>query len=199
MLKEKLSIERKKAVMITADFTAPTTESYAMAWLKLCNNAREYKDVIWRVENDSGNRVYVWCNPKYKETVIEFLTGIVYYHLSKFSTYDVVYANDTLRSIFSAALGDLYEKYKSICNQDATDSIIAPLVEKYGDKSNGGMVTYRKVYKKMGEMSPINWHNLEVRYINKHGKAGARRKKIISSNPEMLRKFKNAVDVMMVG
>ena len=52
---------------------------------------------------------------------------------------------------------------------------------------------------KMGEMSPINWHNLEVRYINKHGKAGARRKKIISSNPEMLRKFKNAVDVMMVG
>ena len=38
MLKEKLSIERKKAVMITADFTAPTTESYAMAWLKLCNN-----------------------------------------------------------------------------------------------------------------------------------------------------------------
>lgn len=80
MLKEKLSIERKKAVMITADFTAPTTESYAMAWLRLCNNAREYKDVIWRVENDSGNRVYVWCNPKYKETVIEFLTGIVYYH-----------------------------------------------------------------------------------------------------------------------
>ena len=51
----------------------------------------------------------------------------------------------------------------------------------------------------MGEMSQINWHNLEVRYINKHGKTGARRKKIISSNPEMLRKFKNAVDVMMVG
>lgn len=80
MLKEKLSIERKKAVMITADFTAPTTESYAMAWLRLCNNAREYKDVIWRIENDSGNKVYVWCDPKYKETVIEFLTGIVYYY-----------------------------------------------------------------------------------------------------------------------
>lgn len=80
MLKEKLSIERRKAVMITADFTAPTTESYAMAWLRLCNNAREYKDIIWRIENDSGNRVYVWCDPKYKETVIEFLTGIVYYY-----------------------------------------------------------------------------------------------------------------------
>lgn len=42
MLKEKLSIERRKAVMITADFTAPTTKAYAMAWLSLCNNARGY-------------------------------------------------------------------------------------------------------------------------------------------------------------
>lgn len=40
MLKEKLSIERKKAVMITADFTAPTTESYAMAWLN-CATTQE--------------------------------------------------------------------------------------------------------------------------------------------------------------
>ena len=48
-------------------------------------------------------------------------------------------------------------------------------------------------------MSPINWRNLETRYANKHGKVRVRRKKIISSNPEMLRKFKNAVDVMMVG
>lgn len=72
MLKEKLSIERKKAVMITADFTAPTTESYAMAWLKLCNNAREYKDVIWRVENDSGNRVFKTNRQKRIFNVAEF-------------------------------------------------------------------------------------------------------------------------------
>ena len=80
MLKERLSIERRDAVMITADFTAPTTEAYAMAWLSLCNNAREHKDIIWRVENDSENRVYAWCDSKHKETVSEFLTGIICYH-----------------------------------------------------------------------------------------------------------------------
>lgn len=79
MLKEKLTIERKKAVMITADFTAPTTECYAMAWLKLCNNARELKDIFWKIENDRDNKVYVFCNPEYKDDVENFLTGIVYY------------------------------------------------------------------------------------------------------------------------
>lgn len=119
--------------------------------------------------------------------------------VSKFSTYDVVYANDTLRSIFSAALGDLYEKYKPVCNQDATDSIVIPLVEKYKDKSNGSMVTYRKVYQKMKEMnSSINWHNLETRYANKHGKGRVTRKKIVCANPELLKKFKNAVDVLLI-
>lgn len=119
--------------------------------------------------------------------------------VGKFSTYDIVYANETLRSIFGAALADLYEKYKPVCNQDATDSIIKPLVEKYEDKSTANMVTYRKVYQKMKEMSPsINWHNLETRYINKHGKGRVTRKKIISANPEMLRKFKNAVNVLLI-
>lgn len=52
MLKEKLSIERKKAVMITADFTAPTTESYGLDVQNiyidvLCaNEAREVR-MIW--------------------------------------------------------------------------------------------------------------------------------------------------------
>lgn len=122
-----------------------------------------------------------------------------YNPVSKFSTYDIVYANDTLRSIFSAALTDLYEKYKPVCNQDATDSIISPLAEKYKDKSNGNMVTYRKVYQKMKEMnSSINWHNLETRYINKYGKGRVTRKKIVCANPELLRKFRNAVDVLLI-
>lgn len=38
-------------------------EGYAMAWLKLCNNAREYNNIIWKIENDRNNNVYVWCNP----------------------------------------------------------------------------------------------------------------------------------------
>ena len=77
MLKEKLVFERKKAAVITADFSAPMIEGYAMAWLKLCNNAREYKNIIWKIENDRANNVYVWCNPDRKDNVIDLLTGIV--------------------------------------------------------------------------------------------------------------------------
>ena len=48
MLNERLVFEKKKAAVITADFSAPEIEGYAMAWLKLCNNAREYKNIIWK-------------------------------------------------------------------------------------------------------------------------------------------------------
>lgn len=80
MLKERLVIERKAATLITADFTAPEITGYAMAWLKLCNNARELKRIIWKIENDAKNKVYVWCDPHYKDEMIDFLTGIVYFH-----------------------------------------------------------------------------------------------------------------------
>lgn len=79
MLKEKLVIERKAATLITVDFTAPEIVGYAMAWLKLCNVARELKR-IWKIENDRSNKVYVWCDPHYKDEMIDFLTGIVYFH-----------------------------------------------------------------------------------------------------------------------
>ena len=80
MLKEKLVIERKAATLITADFTVPEIEGYAMAWLKLCNNARELKRIIWKIENDRSNKVYVWCDPGHKDEVMDFLTCIVYFH-----------------------------------------------------------------------------------------------------------------------
>lgn len=79
MLKEKLVIKRKAATLITVDFTAPEIVGYAMAWLKLCNVARELKR-IWKIENDRSNKVYVWCDPHYKDEMIDFLTGIVYFH-----------------------------------------------------------------------------------------------------------------------
>ena len=49
MLKEKIYFERKKAVLLTVDFSG-TVEEYAMAWLKLTNNAREYGNMIWKIE-----------------------------------------------------------------------------------------------------------------------------------------------------
>nr|DAG04536.1 MAG TPA: hypothetical protein [Siphoviridae sp. ctDXu9] len=50
MLKEKLVIERKAATLITVDFTAPEIVGYAMAWLKLCNNARELNVLFGRLK-----------------------------------------------------------------------------------------------------------------------------------------------------
>ena len=51
-----------------------------MASLSLFSSFKGNMSGVFSVIRISGNRVYVWCNPKYKETVIEFLTGIVYYH-----------------------------------------------------------------------------------------------------------------------
>lgn len=80
MLKERISMERKKAVLLTVDFSGKT-EEYALAWLKLTNNAREYSNMIWKISNGRGNEVYVICNPKSAETVKDFCTGIVsFYH-----------------------------------------------------------------------------------------------------------------------
>ena len=80
MLKEKLTFERKNAVLLTVEFKG-TIEEYAMAWLKLTNNAREYSNMIWKIQNTSSNTVYVYCNPKSAEAVKDFCTGIVsFYH-----------------------------------------------------------------------------------------------------------------------
>lgn len=75
MLKEKLHIERKEAVMLTVDFSGKV-EEYAMAWLKLTNNAREYGNMIWKIRNSKSDLVYVICNPKHAEQIKDFCTGI---------------------------------------------------------------------------------------------------------------------------
>lgn len=80
MLKEKLTFERRKAILLTVEFKG-TVEEYAMAWLKLTNNTREYSNMIWKIQNTSSNTVYVYCNPKSAEAVKNFCTGIVsFYH-----------------------------------------------------------------------------------------------------------------------
>lgn len=80
MLKEKLTIERRKAVMLEVDFTGKTIEEYAMAWLKLTNNAREYSNLIWKISNTSGNTVYIICKPEAAENVKDFCTDIVSFY-----------------------------------------------------------------------------------------------------------------------
>ena len=91
MLKEKITFKRTKGIMLVADFSAPTTTGYAMAWLKLTNNAREYSDMIWKIENERDtNNVYVICNPKSKEAVKEFLEEITYEYVKETDKYHSV-------------------------------------------------------------------------------------------------------------
>ena len=116
-------------------------------------------------------------------------------NISKVSTFDVIYEDEQLRSIFDCTLADLYDKHKNYC-KDQTMLIIQPLAERYNDSSNGYMHTCRRVYAKMNELDPnINWKSLEKRYISKYGKTAVRKIKIIEKNPELLKKFQKAVNI----
>ena len=118
-------------------------------------------------------------------------------NISKVSTFDVIYEDEQLRSIFDCTLADLYDKHKNYC-KDQTMLIIQPLAERYNDSSNGYMHTCRRVYAKMNELDPyINWKSLEKRYISKYGKTAVRKIKIIEKNPELLKKFQKAVNIIL--
>ena len=117
-------------------------------------------------------------------------------NISKVSTFDVVYEDEQLRSIFDCALTDMAEKYKNTCK---VDLIMQPLIKKINDNSTYHVTSYRKVYAKLRETDPnINWKNLEKRYVAKHGKAGYSKKKVVDSNPELRAKFEKAVNLVLM-
>lgn len=81
MLKENLRIVRKKVTVIEVDLSGAGVEGYALAWLKLTNNARENKDVFWKVENNrTDDIVSVYVNPKYADRVKDFCNEMIYYN-----------------------------------------------------------------------------------------------------------------------
>lgn len=119
------------------------------------------------------------------------------------STIDIVMDKVMIKSIFESVLADLEYEYchKTVEKSDKeiggwSDRIIAPLVKKYNDHSNAGMVTYRRVYKKMDEDNKIAWNNLTTRYINEHGRKPSR-KDLIETRPSLRKKFKTAVKELM--
>ena len=119
-------------------------------------------------------------------------------NISKVSTFDVIYDDEQLRSIFDCALADTCDKYKDTCN-GKVDLMIQPLVEKLGDQSWHHTLSYRKVYAMLRKTDPnINWKGLETRYVAKYGKAGMTKKKIIEKNPELSRKFEKAVNLVLM-
>lgn len=119
------------------------------------------------------------------------------------STIDVVMDKFMIKSIFESVLADLEYEYchknafkETVNEENWTDQIIAPLVSRYGDRSNAGMATYRKVYKRMDENYKIGWKNLTTRYINEHGEKPSK-KDLIETRPSLRKKFQNTVDELM--
>lgn len=117
-------------------------------------------------------------------------------NISKVSTFDVIYEDEQLRSIFDCALADMAEKYKNTCK---VDLIMQPLIKKINDESANYTISYRKVYAMLRKTDPnINWANLKKRYVSKHGSAGYSRKKVVDSNPELRAKFEKAVNLVLM-
>lgn len=117
-------------------------------------------------------------------------------NISKVSTFDVIYEDEQLRSIFDCALADMAEKYKNTCK---IDLIMQSLIKKINDESANYTISYRKVYAMLRKTDPnINWANLKKRYVSKHGSAGYSRKKVVDSNPELRAKFEKAVNLVLI-
>lgn len=64
--------EKQKAIKITVRLDGDTQE-YAMSFLHIWNNAREYPNMFYKVENNSGNDVFVTCRPSDAEAIKEYL------------------------------------------------------------------------------------------------------------------------------
>lgn len=65
--------EKEKATQITVCLSGDV-QRYAMSFLHIWNNAREFPHTFYKVENLSGsNNVIVTCNPKREEDVIGYL------------------------------------------------------------------------------------------------------------------------------
>lgn len=167
---------------------------------RICANTSDFKkraDVMkWIYRYMTRNYGIVW-----DQEVREYKERNKTYSLP--STIDVVQDKLMIKSIFESVLADLEYKYchnpvvegkKTVKNW--SDQVIAPLLEKYNDRSNAGMVTYRRVYKKMDENNKIGWKNLTTRYINEHGKKPSR-KDLIETRPSLRKKFQNAVKELM--
>lgn len=115
MLKEKFKFERRQGTMLVADFTAPTTEGYAMAWLRLTNIARELKS-FWKIENERNtNNVYVICDPKNKEHIKELLNGIVTEYVSETDTMHYI---GKIVEEYDVEVGVPVYEYESTCDPD---------------------------------------------------------------------------------
>lgn len=69
----KYSHEKERATMFTLRIDKPV-QKYALDFLNIINNAREYPNTFYKIENNPGNDVYVTCRTSDKENIKYYLT-----------------------------------------------------------------------------------------------------------------------------
>lgn len=114
-------------------------------------------------------------------------------------TMELISDKEQLKSLFECILNDMFiDENQKVISEKVVPSardIIAPLIKKYNDKSKGGTVTFRKVYKNMD----VNWYRKEKTYIKCHrANNPPQRIKLIEQDFTLMRKFKKTVKDMML-
>lgn len=70
----KYRYNKEKAIVFTVNLEGDV-QKYALSFLHIWNNARDFCNTFYKVENLSGsNKVFVTCNPRDKESVEEYLS-----------------------------------------------------------------------------------------------------------------------------
>ena len=201
--------ERQEAVKLVAVETAPTSTREWKSDMYDLMDAVCAADNEFILRSDVMKWIYRYMNKNYgivweQETrEYKYRTGVQ----GNVSTIDVVENKPILRSIFEAVLKDLvFDKVGHVTESSEmhtklhsdtgwVDEVIRPLIEKYNDKSNAGMVTYRRVYRHM-ENYKISWSNLTTRYIRQYGKTPSK-KDLIETRPSLRKKFQKAVEELL--
>ena len=91
----KIKAKKGKAVRIECSFTG-STEQYALAWLHLSNNAREYPNIFLKYWNNPYDSVFVVTPEKYADKMKSYLTSLTKYEV----------ADTTLNRIFTVKIED---------------------------------------------------------------------------------------------
>lgn len=115
-------------------------------------------------------------------------------------TIDVVYNNETYKSIFESVLVDLVGNTEVVQLANPTlsiDDIIKPLIEKFGDTSKNGCVTHRRVYRYMSEHYKVDWKNHTTRFMKINGTDEKPSKELVVTKPQLRKIFEKSVKEML--
>ena len=70
-----IKAKKGKAMKLTFEFTG-SVQDYALAWLHLSNNAREYPNVFLKHYNSDGNYVYVVTSKAKAQNMKDYMEGL---------------------------------------------------------------------------------------------------------------------------